>query len=64
MKGLLTVGGAILALILLASATYTVSETEQVIITQFGEPIGDAVTEPGLHFKAPFIHRVTRFDQR
>lgn len=64
MKAFLTVGGAILALILLASATYTVSETEQVIITQFGEPIGDAVTEPGLHFKAPFIHRVTRFDQR
>ena len=64
MKGLLAVGGAVLALILLVSATYTVSETEQVIITQFGEPIGDAVTEPGLHFKAPFIHRVTRFDQR
>ena len=64
MKGLLAVGGGILALILLVSATYTVSETEQVIITQFGEPIGDAVTEPGLHFKAPFIHRVTRFDQR
>ena len=64
MKGLLAVGGAVLALVLLVSATYTVSETEQVIITQFGEPIGDAVTEPGLHFKAPFIHRVTRFDQR
>ena len=64
MKPLLTVGSSILGLILLVSSTYTVAETEQVIITQFGEPIGDAVTEPGLHFKAPFIHRVTRFDQR
>ena len=31
------------------------SETEQVIITQFGEPIGVAVTQPGLHVKLPFV---------
>jgi membrane protease subunit HflC len=49
---------------LLDQATYTVSETEQVIITQFGDPVGDPVTSPGLHFKMPFIQRVNVFDNR
>ncbi len=40
--------------------TYTISPTEQVIITQFGDPIGDPITEPGLHFKTPFIQVVNR----
>ena len=50
--------------LLLDQATYTVSETEQVIITQFGEPVGDPVTSPGLHFKVPFIQRTNVFDNR
>ena len=50
--------------LLLPSAIYTVDETEQVILTQFGRPIGSAVTQPGLHLKAPFIHIVHRFDKR
>ena len=50
--------------LLLDQATYTVSETEQVIITQFGDPVGDPVTSPGLHFKVPFIQRVNVFDNR
>ena len=49
---------------LMGQATYTVSETEQVIITQFGEPVGDPVTSPGLHFKVPFIQRINVFDNR
>ena len=49
---------------LLDQATYTVSETEQVIITQFGDPVGDTVTSPGLHFKVPFIQRTNVFDNR
>jgi len=53
--GLLVV---LLGLITLASSYYTVQETEQVIITQFGKPSANAVTEAGLHFKAPFIHEV------
>ena len=64
MKRFAIPGGALVALILLFSATYTVSETEQVIITQFGEPIGGAVTSPGLHLKAPLIHEISRFDAR
>lgn len=43
---------------------YVVDETQQVIITQFGEPQGDAVTTPGLKFKIPFIQKVNRFDKR
>ena len=51
-------------LLVLAQSLYTVNETEQVIITQFGEPVGDPVVEPGLHFKAPFIQRPNYFEKR
>ncbi|TDI44117.1 MAG: protease modulator HflC [Acidobacteria bacterium] len=55
----------LLAAILFATSLYTLNETEQVIITQFGEPVGDAVTQAGLHFKLPWpIHEVHRFDKR
>jgi membrane protease subunit HflC len=54
----------LVALIVLSSAAYQVRETEQVIITQFGKPIGQAVSEPGLHFKLPLVQRVNRFDRR
>jgi modulator of FtsH protease HflC len=40
--------------------TYTIQPTEQVIITQFGQPKGDPISEPGLHFKLPFIQVVNR----
>ena len=56
---------AVLALLLLLSGVaYQVGETEQVIITQFGEPVGDPVVEPGLHFKVPFIQDVNCFEKR
>jgi membrane protease subunit HflC len=51
-------------LVLLAESAYTVSETDQIIITQFGEPVGDPVVTPGLHFKLPFIQRTNVFDKR
>ena len=54
----------ILVLILLSSALYVVDETQQVIITQFGEPVGDAVDAPGLHIKLPFIQTANFFDKR
>jgi modulator of FtsH protease HflC len=54
-----------LILIVIAfSALYTVNETEQVIITQFGQPIGSPHTDPGLHIKVPFIQQVHSFDKR
>jgi len=60
------IGGALLvvAILTLSSTFYTVSETEQVVITQFGEPIGVAVTDPGLHVKLPFAQDVNVFDKR
>jgi membrane protease subunit HflC len=51
-------------LIVLLNVFYVVSETKQVIITQFGEPIGDAVTKPGLHLKIPFIQKTNYFEKR
>src|SRR6056297_741459 len=61
--GILLVVLALLA-ILLSNSFYTVDETEQVTITQFGAPVGSAVTEPGLKMKVPFIQTVKRFDKR
>ena len=46
------------------SAIYTVSEVEQVIITQFGKPVGDPVTSAGLKVKMPFIQEVNPIDKR
>jgi membrane protease subunit HflC len=48
----------------LASAFYTVSEVEQVIITQFGRPVGAPVTTAGLKLKTPFIQDVNPIDKR
>ena len=56
--------GLVLILVVLSSATYQVHETNQVIITQFGQPIGGAKTEPGLHFKVPFIQKTNYFEKR
>lgn len=51
-------------IIVFLDAAYVVSEMNQVIITQFGEPRGDAVIKPGLHFKFPFIQKTNYFEKR
>jgi membrane protease subunit HflC len=61
---ILIVVAAFLALFVLFNAFYIVSETNQIIITQFGEPIGEAVTNPGLHMKVPFIQVANKFEKR
>jgi membrane protease subunit HflC len=63
-KILLVVGAALFGLLLLLDSAYVVSETDQVVITQFGEPIGSALTSAGLHFKVPFIQKANFFDKR
>ncbi|MCE2543873.1 MAG: protease modulator HflC [Acidobacteria bacterium] len=56
---------ALIALLVVLNQTlYTVGETEQVILTQFGEPVGEPVVEPGLHVKVPFIQRPNYFEKR
>jgi len=54
----------IVVVFLVWSSVYTLSETEQAILTQFGKPVSGAITEPGLHVKLPFIQVVHRFDKR
>ena len=49
---------------LATSSLYTVSEVEQVIITQFGKPVGEPVTSAGLKVKVPFIQEVNPIDKR
>jgi membrane protease subunit HflC len=50
--------------LILVLSLYTVSETEQAILTQFGEPVGGPVTSAGLHFRVPLVRLVHRFDKR
>ena len=52
------------AVIVLADAIYIVNETNQVIVTQFGEPIGGAVNTAGVHLKMPFIQKANYFEKR
>lgn len=51
-------------LIVAYESFYTVNETEQVIITQFGKPVGGIVNEAGLKLKIPFIQKVNRIEKR
>lgn len=54
----------LLAVALASSATYTVQETEQVIITEFGKPSVQPVTQAGLHFKLPLIQEANVIDKQ
>lgn len=54
----------IAALILLLNSVFVVTETQQVVITQFGRPVGEAIVEPGLNLKTPFIQKTNYFDKR
>ncbi len=67
MKNAVIIGIGILVLLsvlVVGGAIYVVDETQQVVITQFGEPRGDPVTTPGLKVKVPFIQKANYFDKR
>jgi membrane protease subunit HflC len=55
----IVVGGAVVW-----SAAFVVDQAQQAIIVQFGEPKGEVISEPGLHWKTPFIQEVRYFDKR
>ncbi len=55
---------AFVVLISLLLSTFTVREYEQVVLTQFGRPIGQAITKPGMNFKIPFIQTANVFEKR
>jgi len=63
-KPIILAGVVILILIVAVSSAYTIREIEQVIITQFGKPIGDPITSPGIHFKIPLIQEANFFEKR
>jgi membrane protease subunit HflC len=63
MKTTIIVIAAVLA-IGLKSSLYTLEEGLQAVVVQFGRPVGETVTEAGLHMKLPFVQRVLRFDKR
>ncbi len=67
MKQLLIIAVAVvvlLTLLIVSGVFYVVDETQQVVITQFGEPKGDPVVTPGLKIKVPFIQKANYFDKR
>ena len=67
MKNILKIVSAFIVMTVvgvLIGAVYVVSETNQVVITQFGKPVGDPITTAGLHFKVPIIQHLHYFDKR
>lgn len=61
LTGLLVI---VVAIIVLTGSCYTVKETEHVIVTRFGDIVGEPISEPGLRFKVPFIDTVNRLEKR
>ena len=67
MKGVINIfiGMLVLAMVaFLSGALYIVDETQQVVITQFGEPMGEPIKDAGLYFKTPFIQQANYFEKR
>ena len=54
----------VVAFIFLINSAYIVNQAQQVVVTEFGRPVGDPIENPGLHFKVPFIQQVHYFDKR
>ncbi len=57
-------GLVFLAIVVVYDGFFILEEGKQVVVTQFGAPVGDPVTEAGLHFKMPFIQHVETFEKK
>lgn len=55
---------SIIIFIVVAQGFYVVNEEQQVVITQFGRPVGEAITKAGIQFKIPFIQKANFFEKR
>ncbi|MFA5115075.1 MAG: protease modulator HflC [Candidatus Omnitrophota bacterium] len=70
MKKLRTIAGffiglfAVVIAVFASGAVYVVNETQQVVLTQFGKPVGKPIISAGMHFKTPFIQEAHYFDKR
>ncbi len=60
----LGVGIFLALMVVVFSALFVLDEVEQAVVLQFGKPVGDPITTPGLHVKLPFIQEIRRFDKR
>ena len=60
---LIAIAVAVVALLAVSGSFYTVNQTEEALITEFGKPIA-VIDQPGLHFKTPFVQTVILFDKR
>jgi membrane protease subunit HflC len=63
-KSIIITISVILIIIGLNSSAFIVQEKDQVVITQFGRPVGEAIIEPGMYFKMPFIQVANYFEKR
>lgn len=63
-RRILLISLVVISVLVLTNTIYILDETQQAIVTQFGRPVGDPRTEPGLNFKVPFLHKVQFFDKR
>ncbi len=63
-KYIIFILAGIIILFFLSTGTYVVNESEQVVVTQFGKPIGQPIITPGVKFKIPFIQTTHFFDKR
>ncbi len=64
LKTILLIVLIVIVLLVVSGLFYIVTETNQVIITQFGKPMGRAVTQPGIHLKVPLIQKANYFEKR
>jgi len=62
--GIIIVVALFVAALTLTGALFVVNEVQQVILTQFGRPVGDPIVEPGIHFKIPYMQTANYFDKR
>ena len=64
MKNTIFIIVAVVMFVLAWNSTFIVDERNQAIVTQFGRPVGEPISDPGLKFKLPFIQKVQFFDRR
>jgi membrane protease subunit HflC len=64
LRTILFIGLVVVVLLAVSGLVYIVTETNQVIVTQFGRPMGKMVTQPGIHIKLPLIQKANYFEKR
>ncbi|MCB2195292.1 MAG: protease modulator HflC [Bacteroidetes bacterium] len=63
-KTIISIVIIVIAIIIVSQSTFIVNEKQQVVITQFGKPVGEAITNSGLKFKTPFVQKANYFEKR